>query len=220
MQVLRATTPAYSLPSLARASGFSPAALRKLLGERRLSLVGQVMPQSEAKARHVRGSTCDAFRLLVSHRLMHGGGLTIPQALEALAAVDRLIVDLLAARTITLTPAVLVACLDRVQLVVNHDPDHHGLRVVTQLAGAPVEPFRAVCLVLDLGALADLSVKLLRGAKVRRVAMPRLASEQPSTDAERTQRSTGGGRASAGPHPIPNAGPTAQPSKEPTCDRH
>ena len=208
--LVRATTPVYSVPSLAAASGFAPAKLRALLDHHHLALIGQVAPR-QAPGRHVRGSFADALRLLTAHRLMVAG-LSIPAALDALRTLDRAILDVIRGRSIT--PAVLAAHLQDMALVVDADAELGGILASTQPIGRLMpSPHHGVLIVIDLGALADLAIRRLHGLPVRRLQMPRLAGEQTSTDAGRTQRSTGGGRASAGPHPIPNAGPTAQ-SKE------
>ena len=168
--LVRATSPVYSVPSLAAASGFAPAKLRALLDHHHLALIGQVAPR-QAPGRHVRGSYCDAVRLLTAHRLM-AGGLSIPDALDALRTLDRTILDVIQHRAVT--PAVLAAHLQDMALVVDMDAELGGLIAITHLIGAPLpSAHHGVLLVIDLGALADLAIRRLRDCPVRwRQPMP------------------------------------------------
>ena len=210
--LVRATTPVYSVPSLAAASGFAPAKLRALLDHHHLALIGQPTPR-QAPGRHVRGSYCDAVRLLTAHRLM-AGGLSIPDALDALRTLDRTILDVIQHRAVT--PVVLAAHLQDMALVADVDAELGGQIATTHLIGAALpSPHHGVLLVLDLGALADLAIRRLRDSPVRRFQMPRQTGEQPSTATNENAQSTGGGWVAADPQPIPNAGPeSAQPNKE------
>ena len=212
MQSPRALTPAYSVPSLAKASGFRLAALRTLLSEHRFALIGGT--PRPGPGRHPRGSYADALRLIVLHRLMTGG-LSLPAALDALRTLDRAVIAATQHRPgYVTTPAVLAAHLQDVALIVDVDAEIGGLIAITHHIGGPVpSPHHGVLIVLDLGSLADLAVRRLRDCPVRRFQMPRQTGEQPSTATNENAQSTGGGWVAADPQTIPTAGPTAQ-SKE------
>ena len=199
MQSPRALTPAYSVPSLAKASGFRLAALRTLLSEHRFALIGGT--PRPGPGRHPRGSYADALRLIVLHRLA-AGGLSLPAAIDAI-------------RTgLATTPAVLAAHLQDMALVVDADAELGGILASTQLIGAPLpSPHHGVLLVIDLGALADLAIRRLRDSPVRRQQMLRQPGAQTRTATNENAQSTGGGWVAADPQTIPTAGPTAQ-SKE------
>ena len=163
--LVRATSPVYSVPSLAAASGFAPAKLRALLDHHHLALIGQPTPR-QAPGRHVRGSFADALRLLTVHRLMVAG-LSIPDALDALRALDTRVLDVLQGRNVT--AAVLAAHLQDMALVADVDAELGGLIATIHLIGAALpSPHHGVLLVIDLGALADLAIRRLRDCPVRR----------------------------------------------------
>ena len=167
--LVRATSPVYSVPSLAAASGFAPAKLRALLDHHHLALIGQPTPR-QAPGRHVRGSFADALRLLTVHRLMVAG-LSIPDALDALRALDTRVLDVLQGRNVT--AAVLAAHLQDMALVADVDAELGGLIATIHLIGSPLpSPHHGVLIVLDLGSLADLTIRRLHGATVRRFPMP------------------------------------------------
>ena len=212
MQSPRALTPAYSVPSLAKASGFRLAALRTLLSEHRFALIGGT--PRPGPGRHPRGSYADALRLIVLHRLA-AGGLSLPAAIDAIRTLDRAIVAATQHRTgLATTPAVLAAHLQDMALVVDADAELGGILASTQLIGAPLpSPHHGVLLVIDLGALADLAIRRLRDSPVRRQQMLRQPGAQTRTATNENAQSTGGGWVAADPQTIPTAGPTAQ-SKE------